>query len=93
MAALLTQPQPGYPGAGVGDDRVGDGVQVTGTGDRVVVESLDAEQATVGARPISRKAGRFTGPFLITKSMLSLIVVSVRRARPSLWYCLIVVCL
>src|SRR6478609_4548895 len=50
VAALLTHPQPGYPDPGVGDNRVGDGVQVTGTGDRVVVESLDAEQATVGAQ-------------------------------------------
>jgi len=34
-------------------------------------------------RPISRSAGRFTRLFLIPKSLMSLMVVSVRSARPS----------
>ena len=48
VAALLAEAQPGDPGAGGGGDRVGDGVQGGGSGDRVVVESLDAQQASVG---------------------------------------------
>ena len=39
---------PGTRVPGVGGDRVGEGVQVAGSGDRVVVESLDAQQAPVG---------------------------------------------
>jgi hypothetical protein len=44
-------------------------------------------------RPISRSAGRLVSRFPIPKSRVSLIVVSVRNASPSLWYCLIAVCL
>ena len=44
-------------------------------------------------KPISRRAGRLVSRFPIRKSRVSLIVVSVRNARPSLWYCLIVACL
>ena len=44
-------------------------------------------------KPISRSAGRLVSRFPISKSRVSLMVVSVRRARPSLWYCLIRVCL
>ena len=44
-------------------------------------------------KPISRSAGRLVSRFPIPKSRVSLIVVSVRSARPSLWYCLILVCL
>jgi len=40
--------------------------------------------------PISRSAGRFVGRFPIPKSLVSVMVVSVRGAFP---YCLIVVCL
>jgi len=43
MAALLPEAQPGDAGAFFGGDRVGEGMQVAGSGDRVVVESLDAE--------------------------------------------------
>jgi hypothetical protein len=40
--------------------------------------------------PISRSAGRFVGRFPIPKSLVSVMMVSVRGAFP---YCLIVVCL
>ena len=45
MAALLAQAQPRSSGAG---GRVGEGMQVACSGDRVVVESLDALQAPAG---------------------------------------------
>ena len=48
VAALLSQPQPWDAGAGRRGDRVGEGMQVAGSADRVVVESLDAQQAPVG---------------------------------------------
>ena len=48
MATLLAQAQPRDSGALVGDDWVGEGVQVAGSDDRVMVESLDAQQAPVG---------------------------------------------
>jgi len=93
MAALLPDPEPGDPGAG--------GV-VTGS-----VMACRASIPTIGSwlmvwtrsrrrlawKPISRRAGRFVSRFPIPKSWVSLIVVSVRRALPSLWYCLMVVCL
>jgi hypothetical protein len=44
---------------------------------------LDAEQAPVGEKPICRSAGRLVSRFESPKSWVSLIVVSVRRARPS----------
>ncbi len=44
-------------------------------------------------KPTSRSAGRLVSRLPISKSQVSLIVVSVRSARPSLWYCLILVCL
>ena len=44
-------------------------------------------------KPTSRRAGRLHSRLPIQKSRVSLMVVSVRRARPSLWYCLIRVCL
>jgi hypothetical protein len=43
-------------------------------------------------KPISRRAGRLASRFPTRKSQVSLIVVSVRSARPSLWYCLICEC-
>ena len=43
--------------------------------------------------PISRRAGRLVSRLPIPKSVVSLMVVSVRNALPSLWYCLIRVCL
>jgi len=48
MAVLLSEPAPGNPGAGVGGDGFGELVQGVGSGDRVVVESLDAKAAPVG---------------------------------------------
>ena len=48
VAALLAQAQPGDAGAVLGDDGVGHGVQDVDAGDRVVAESLDAQQAPVG---------------------------------------------
>ena len=44
----VAQAQPGDAGSGRGGDLVGEGVQVAGSADRVVVESLDAQQAPVG---------------------------------------------
>ena len=44
-------------------------------------------------KPTSRRAGRLHSRLPIQKSRVSLMVVSVRRALPSLWYCLIRVCL
>ena len=44
-------------------------------------------------KPISRSAGRLVSRLPIEKSVVSLMVVSVRNALPSLWYCLIRVCL
>jgi len=48
VGAWLSQAQPGDAGAGRCGDRVGDGGQGGGSGDRVMVESLDAQQASVG---------------------------------------------
>ena len=47
----------------------------------------------VAEKPTSRRAGRLVSRLPIWKSRVSLMVVSVRSARPSLWYCLIVACL
>ena len=47
----------------------------------------------LAVEPISRSAGRLISRFPIPKSRVSLMVVSVRKALPSLWYCLIRVCL
>ena len=44
-------------------------------------------------KPISRSAGRLVSRLPIEKSVVSLMVVSVRNALPCLWYCLIRVCL
>ena len=48
VAAPVGQTQGGDAGAGGGGDRVGDGVQGVGAGDRVVAESLDVQQTSVG---------------------------------------------
>jgi hypothetical protein len=47
VATLPAQAQPGGAGPG-GGDRVNEGVQVAGSSDRVMVESLEAQQAPVG---------------------------------------------
>ena len=44
-------------------------------------------------KPISRSADRLVSRLPIEKSVVSLMVVSVRKAFPSLWYCLMRVCL
>src|SRR5665811_1631543 len=48
MAALLAKAKPWDAGAFLGSGRVGEGMQVAVSGDRVVVQSLDALQAPVG---------------------------------------------
>ena len=48
MAAPVGQAQTRYAGAGSGGEGVGDGVQGVGAGDRVVAESLDVQQTSVG---------------------------------------------
>ena len=93
VAALLSQLQPGDAGAGFGGDRRGDGGQGVGAGDRVVADRLDAQQGRLAVKPISRSAGRLVSRLPIEKSVVSLMVVSVRNALRSLWYCLIRVCL
>ena len=45
----------------------------------------------LAVKPICRRAGRLVSRFDSPKSRVSLIVVSVRSALPSLWYCLILV--
>jgi hypothetical protein len=45
----------------------------------------------LAVKPICRSVGRLVSRFDSPKSPVSLIVVSVRSALPSLWYCLIVV--
>jgi hypothetical protein len=43
----------------------------------------------LAVKPICRRAGRFVSRLDSPKSRVSLMVVSVRIALPSLWYCLI----
>jgi hypothetical protein len=50
----------------------------------VVADALDAEQASVGREADLRNAGRLCSRLPIPKSRVSLMVVSVRSARPSL---------
>ncbi|MGH3696857.1 MAG: integrase core domain-containing protein [Pseudonocardiaceae bacterium] len=61
--------------------------------DRVVAGSLGAQQARVGGEADLPQRGQIGQPFPIPKSRVSLIVFSVRNVRPSLWYCVIAVCL
>ena len=63
MAAPVGQAQAGYAGAGGGADRVGDGVQGVGAGDRVVAESLDVQQTSVGAEADLAERGQIGQPF------------------------------
>ena len=48
-----------------------------------------ASSRRLAEKPICRSAGRLVSRFPIPKSRVSLTVVSVLRALPSLWYCLI----
>ena len=59
----------------------------------VVADSLDVEETSVGGEADLPQGGQVVSRLPIPKSRVSLMVVSVRRARPSLWYCLILVCL
>ena len=43
----------------------------------------------LAVKPICRRAGRLVSRLDSPKSLVSLMVVSVRIALPSLWYCLI----
>jgi hypothetical protein len=45
----------------------------------------------LAVKPICRRAGKLVSRLDNLKSRVSLIVVSVRSARPCLWYCLILV--
>ena len=62
-----------------------------GAADRVVAEALDAQEAPVGGEADLPQGGQAGQPLERPKSRVSLIVVSVRSALPSLWYCLILV--
>ena len=55
-----------------------------------VIGSWTPSRRRLAVSPISRSAGRFVGRFPIPKSLVSVMMVSVRGAFP---YCLIVVCL
>ena len=91
--------------AGVAETESGDAGAVAG--DDGAVRSVNAFAPRVGSwlmrwtpgrcrlavKPICRRAVRFVSRLDSPKSRVSLIVVSVRSARPSLWYCLIVACL
>ena len=55
----------------------------------IVTDALDVKQTSVGSKPILRSCSRFSMRRPMAKSRVSLIVVSVRSACPSLWYCLI----
>jgi hypothetical protein len=59
----------------------------------VLADSLDVEKTSVGVEADPPQGGQVAQPFADAEVAVSLIVVSVRRARPSLWYCLIRECL
>jgi hypothetical protein len=63
VAAPVGQPQAGYARPGGGGDRVGDGVQGGGAGDRVVAESLDVQQTPVGGEADLPQRGQIGQPF------------------------------
>src|SRR5664279_4970406 len=94
VGSLLTQAQPGDPRPIGGDDGVGDGVQCISASMPLIGSWLivwTRSRRLLAVKPISRSAGRFVSPFRTPKSRVLLMVVSVRSAFPSLWYCLIVV--
>ena len=53
-----------------------------------MADALDVEQTSVGLEADLRSAGRLRSRLPMPKSRVLLMVVSVRSARPSLWYCL-----
>ena len=92
--AGVAEPQPGDAGAGGGDDGRGQGGEGLGAADGVVADGLDAEQAPVGGKADLPQSGQVGQPFGDAEvGGASLMVVSVRIALPSLWYCLIFECL
>jgi hypothetical protein len=93
MDAGVGEAQPGDACAVIGDDRIVDGAEDFRAAGGVVAGSLDAEQAPVGGEADLPRCGQIGQPFPISTSRVSLMVVSVRSALFSLWYCLIVVCL
>ena len=63
VAAAVGEAQTRYAGAGGGGDGVGDGVQGVGAGDRVVAESLDVQQTSVGGEADLPQRGQIGQPF------------------------------
>ena len=63
MGALLGEPQPGDADAAGGGQGAGDRGQGVGSGDRVVAESLDAQQASVGGEADLPQRGQMGQPF------------------------------
>ena len=63
MAALLAQAQPGHAGAGAVVTRSVMVCEGVGAGDRVVAESLDAQQAPVGGEADLPQGGQIGQPF------------------------------
>lgn len=68
-------------------------VEHVGSEGGVVVEALDAEQASVGGEADLLQASRLLRRRPTSRSYVSLITVSVRSTRPSLWYRLMRDCL
>ena len=93
LGARVGDAQPGDAGAIVVDDGVAGRAQDAVAGDGVVAESLDGQQPSVGGVADLPQGGQISQPFAQPKSLAWLMVVSVRSARPCLWYCLIWVCL
>ena len=93
LGARVGQAQPGDAGAVVVDDGIAGSAQDAVPGDGVVAESLDGQQPPVGGVADLPRGGQISQPFPGPKPMAWLMVVSVRSARPCLWYCLIWVCL
>src|SRR5271163_1387582 len=54
----------------------------------VVTDAWTSSSRRLAAKPILRSSGRFSMRRPMAKSRVSLMVVSVRSACPSLWYCL-----
>ena len=93
MCAGVGEAQPGDAGAFGGDDGIVDGGEDLGAAGGVVAELFGAEQAPVGGEADLPQGGQISQPFPDLKSQVLLMVVSVRSALFSLWYCLMVACL
>jgi len=94
VGAGVTEPQPGDPGSGRGDQRRGQGGEGPGAGDGVVADRLDAEQAPVGGKadlPQVRQAGQ---PFGDAEVGVAVVDGGLGpQGLAELVYCLILVCL